>query len=123
MMEWKHVAPDFSGANAAMANAMKGISQAGTVFEKMREGILAEEQRAIENQRAQDTLNETIRANQALEDYRAGQLANEQERLRMQSELNAAEIARNEALTKQTMAKIKKLKPKNLRTKIAIKNF
>lgn len=105
-MEWKHVAPDFSGANAAMANAMKGISQAGTVFEKMREGILAEEQRAIENQRAQDTLNETIRANQALEDYRAGQLANEQERLRMQSELNAAEIARNEALTKQTMAKI-----------------
>lgn len=106
IQEWKHTAPDFSGANTAMSNAMKGISNAGTVFEKMREGILAEEQRAIENQRAQDTLNETIRANQALEDFRAGQLANEQERLRMQSELNAAEIARNEALTRQTMAKI-----------------
>lgn len=106
IQEWKHITPNFSGSNAAMSNAMQSISQAGTVFEKMREGILAEEQRAIENQRAQDELNETIRANQALEDYRAGQLANEQERLRLQEAVNASEIERNQALTKQTMAKI-----------------
>ena len=74
-LEWKSITPDFSGANTAMANATKSISQAGTVFEKMREGILAEEQRAIENQRAQDTLNETIRAHQANEAHNAAVLA------------------------------------------------
>lgn len=111
VMEWKQIKPDFSSSNNSMQNAMSGLSSAGTVFEKMREGILAEEQRAIENARAaeaaalaQATLDEEIRANQALEDYRAGQLANEQERIRMQGELNASEIERNNALTQQIIA-------------------
>lgn len=113
VMEWKQIKPDFSSSNNSMQNAMSGLSSAGTVFEKMREGILAEEQRAIENARAADaaalaqaTLDEEIRANQALEDYRAGQLANEQERLRLQGALNDSEIKRNNALTQQTMADI-----------------
>lgn len=53
---------------------MTGISEAGTVFDKMRQGILDEEQRAIENARAaeaaalaQAELDERIRANQASE--------------------------------------------------------
>lgn len=112
-MEWKQIKPDFSSSSNSMQNAMSGLSSAGTVFEKMREGILAEEQRAIENARAADaaalaqaTLDEEIRANQALEDYRAGQLANEQERLKQQGKLYASQIAQNQAAASEIMARI-----------------
>lgn len=81
-MEWKQIKPDFSSSNNSMQNAMSGLSSAGTVFEKMREGILAEEQRAIENARAADAaalaqaeLDERIRANQADEAHAAATLA------------------------------------------------
>lgn len=128
VIEWKQVKPDFSNSSNSMQNAMSGLSNAGTVFEKMREGILAEEQRAIENARAEEaaalaqaTLDEEVRANQALEEYRAGQLANEQERLRMQGEVNASEIKRNNAATEQIMAAIRQSETNKKAWQLAVK--
>lgn len=118
-IQWNQVKPDFSGSSASMKNAMTGISQAGTVFEKMREGILAEEQRAIENARAQDTLNEQIRANQALEEYRAGQLANEQARLEQQALVDAAQIAQYNANTNKANYELKQLRNNDAAWKFA----
>lgn len=118
-IQWNQVKPDFSGSSASMKNAMTGISQAGTVFEKMREGILAEEQRAIENARAQDTLNEQIRANQALEEYRAGQLANEQARLEQQALVDAAQIAQYNANTNKANYELQQLRNNNAAWKFA----
>ena len=96
-IQWNQVRPDFSGSSASMRNAMTGISNAGTVFEKMREGILAEEQRAIENARAADAaalaqaeLDERIRANQADEANAAATLA---EQIRHAKEAEAVAAA------------------------------
>ena len=109
-LEWKSITPNFSSSNAAMANAMKGISQAGTVFEKMREGILAEEQRAIENQRAQDTLNETIRAHQANEAHNAATLAEQMRHAQATEATQAGQLAlaQQEARQRQLNAKAAK---------------
>lgn len=81
-IQWNQIKPDFSSSNASMRNAMTGVSEAGTVFDKMRQGILDEEQRAIENARAasaaalaQAELDERIRANQADETNAAAALA------------------------------------------------
>ena len=99
-IQWNQVKSDFSGSSSSMKNAMTGISQAGTVFDKMHQTILDEEQRAIENaykesqlqldkdklaedvrqfsitnQLNLDKLAEEQRANKALEQYRAAQLA------------------------------------------------
>lgn len=81
-IQWNQVKSDFSSSNVSMRNAMTGISEAGTVFDKMRQGILDEEQRAIENARAaeaatlaQAELDERIRANQADEANAAAALA------------------------------------------------
>ena len=125
-MEWKQIKPDFSSSNNSMQNAMSGLSSAGTVFEKMREGILAEEQRAIENARAADaaalaqaTLDEEVRANQALEDYRAGQLANEQERLKQQALVDAAQIAQYNAGANKAIYELQQLRNNDAAWKIA----
>ena len=42
-IQWNQVRPDFRGSSASMKNAMTGISQAGTVFSKLRDDIIAEE--------------------------------------------------------------------------------
>lgn len=88
---WQNISVDFNDANSMMKNAMTSISDAGTVFDKMRQGILDEEQRAIENARAaeaaalaQAELNERIRANQADEANAAAVL---QEQIRHAKEM------------------------------------
>lgn len=85
-IQWNQVKPDFSGSSTSMKNAMTGISQAGTVFDKMRQTMLDEEQRAAENAykdaqlaQAQNqfelSLAETNRANLAKEQHQADALA------------------------------------------------
>ena len=46
---WNDTGANFSDANSAMSNANTSISQTGTVFDKLRQSILAEEQRAVDN--------------------------------------------------------------------------
>ena len=60
-IQWNQVKPDFSGSSSSMRNAMTGISQAGTVFEKIRQGILDEEQRAAEAAYKQQVFDENVR--------------------------------------------------------------
>ena len=99
-INWNQIKADFGDANAAMRNSQAGISQAGTVFGDLRKAVLDEEQRAVENayresqlqldkdklaenvrqfgitnQLNLDKLAEEQRANKALEQYRAAQLA------------------------------------------------
>ena len=95
-LQWDQIKPDFSNSAASMRNAMTGISEAGTVFDKIRQGILDEEQRAVENARAaeaaalaQAELDERIRANQADEANAAATLA-EQRRHAKEIEATAA---------------------------------
>ena len=84
-IQWNQVRPDFSGSSTSMKNAMTGISQAGTVFDKMHQTMLDEEQRAVENAykdaqlaQAQNqfelSLAETNRANLAKEKHQADTL-------------------------------------------------
>ena len=79
---WQNISVNFNDANSMMDTAISGVSKAGTVFDKMRQGILDEEQRAIENARAaeaaalaQADLDERIRANRADEAHAAATLA------------------------------------------------
>ena len=60
-LKWNPVSVNFNDANQAMGNAMKGISQAGTVFGELRKSILDEEQRAIENAYKQQVFDENVR--------------------------------------------------------------
>lgn len=60
-IEWKTINPDFSDSTASMRNALTGFSEAGTVFDKMRQGILDEEQRALENAYKQQVFDENVR--------------------------------------------------------------
>ena len=60
-LRWNPVSVNFNDANQAMGNAMKGISQAGTVFGELRKSILDEEQRAIENAYKQQVFDENVR--------------------------------------------------------------
>ena len=46
---WNDTGANFSDANSAMSNANTSISQTGTVFDKLRQSILDEEQRAVDN--------------------------------------------------------------------------
>lgn len=96
---WNELKPDFSGANDAMKNAMTGFSQAGTVFGKIREGILAEEQRAIENARAVEAaaleradLDERIRANKADEANAAATITEQIRHAKEIESIRAAEL-------------------------------
>ena len=84
-IQWNQVKPDFSGSSSSMRNAITGISQAGTVFDKMRQTMLDEEQRAADNAykdaqlaQAQNqfelSLAETNRANLAREKHQADSL-------------------------------------------------
>lgn len=61
VIEWKQVKPDFSSSNNSMQNAMSGLSNAGTVFDKLRQSILDEEQRALDNAYKQQTFDENVR--------------------------------------------------------------
>lgn len=116
-IQWNQIKPDFSSSNTSMRNAMTGISEAGTVFDKMRQGILDEEQRAIENARAaeatalaQAELDERIRANQADEAQAAATLA-EQIRHARATEATAAgqlALAQQEARQRQLDARAAK---------------
>lgn len=99
-INWNAIRADFGDANAAMRNSQSSLSQAGTVFGELQKAILNEEQRAVENayresqlqldkdklaedarqfgitnQLNLDKLAEEQRANKALEQYRAAQLA------------------------------------------------
>lgn len=99
-INWNAIRADFGDANAAMRNSQSSLSQAGTVFGELQKAILNEEQRAAENayresqlqldkdklaedarqfgitnQLNLDKLAEEQRANKALEQYRAAQLA------------------------------------------------
>lgn len=60
-LQWNSVRADFSDANAAMGNAQKGLSQAGTVFGQLRQSILDEEQRAVDNAHRQKVFDENVR--------------------------------------------------------------
>lgn len=60
-LQWNSVRADFSDANAAMGNAQKGLSQAGTIFGQLRQSILDEEQRAIDNAHRQKVFDENVR--------------------------------------------------------------
>ena len=60
-IQWNQVKPDFSGSSSSMKNAMTGISQAGTVFSKLRDDIIAEEQRAAEAAYKQQVFDENVR--------------------------------------------------------------
>ena len=60
-LSWNPISVNFSDANQAMGNAMKGISQAGTIFGELRKSILDEEQRAIENAFKEKQLAENVR--------------------------------------------------------------
>ena len=46
---WNDTRADFNDANSAMSNANTSISQTGTVFDKLRQSILDEEQKAVDN--------------------------------------------------------------------------
>lgn len=60
-LRWNPVSVNFNDANQAMGNAMRGISQAGTIFGELRKSILDEEQRAIENAFKEKQLAENVR--------------------------------------------------------------
>jgi len=60
-LRWNPVSVNFNDANQAMGNAMRGISQAGTIFGELRKSILDEEQRAIENAFKEKQLAENTR--------------------------------------------------------------
>ena len=60
-LQWNQVKPDFSNSAASMRNAMAGISEAGTVFDRIRDDIAAEEQRAAEAAYKQQVFDENIR--------------------------------------------------------------
>lgn len=60
-IQWNQVKPDFSGSSSSIKNAMTGISQAGTVFNKLRDDIIAEEQRAAEAAYKQQVFDENVR--------------------------------------------------------------
>jgi hypothetical protein len=68
-IQWNQVKPDFSGSSSSMKNAMTGISQAGTVFSKLRDDIIAEEQRAAEAAYKQQVFDENVRQFEAQQAY------------------------------------------------------
>lgn len=61
VIQWNQIKPDFSSSNRSMQNAMSGLSNAGTVFDKLRQSILDEEQRALDNAYKQQTFDENVR--------------------------------------------------------------
>lgn len=60
-LQWDQIKPDFSNSAASMRNAMTGISEAGTVFDKIRDDIAAEEQAALEAAYKQQVFDENVR--------------------------------------------------------------
>ena len=125
-IQWNQVKPDFSGSSASMKNAMTGISQAGTVFDGLKKDIQEAEQARLEqlykerqlqqnaDQFAQSLaldqarLEEEIAARQAddiradkesksLQDFRAMQIREMQQRINNSDYLAQAE---QEYLTK-----------------------
>lgn len=68
-IQWNQVKPDFSSSSTSMKNAMTGISQAGTVFSKLRDDIIAEEQRAAEAAYKQQVFDENVRQFEAQQAY------------------------------------------------------
>ena len=59
--KWQNISVNFNDANSLMNTAMGGISKAGTVFSKLRDDIIAEEQRALDNAYKQQTFDENVR--------------------------------------------------------------
>ena len=68
-IQWNQVKPDFSSSSTSMKNAVTGISQAGTVFNKLRDDIIAEEQRAAEAAYKQQVFDENVRQFEAQQAY------------------------------------------------------
>jgi hypothetical protein len=119
-IQWNQVKPDFSGSSSSMRNAMTGISQAGTVFDGLKKDIQEAEQAKLEqlykerqlqqnaDQFAQSLaldqarLEEEIAARQAddiradkesksLQDYRAMQMREMQQKINNSDYLAQAE--------------------------------
>lgn len=110
-IKWEQVKPDFSNSSASMKNTLTSLSQAGTVFDKMRQSILDEEQRATENAYKQQLFDENARQfglqyalnqDKLAEQIRAAQ-ANEAYKNRVLAEQARANSA-NEQLRKQQLA-------------------
>lgn len=59
--KWQNISVNFSDANSMMDTAMGGISKAGTVFSKLRDDIIAEEQRAAEAAYKQQIFDENVK--------------------------------------------------------------
>ena len=60
-LRWNPVSVNFGDANQAMGNALRGISQAGTVFGDLRKQILDQEQRALDNAFREQQFKESVR--------------------------------------------------------------
>ena len=60
-IQWRDVGVNFGGSNQAMSNALAGVSQAGTVFEKIAKQESDKRQRAEDNEFRQKQFDENVR--------------------------------------------------------------
>lgn len=58
---WNDTGANFSDANSAMSNANTSISQTGTVFDKLRQSILDEQQKAVDNKYRAQLFDENVK--------------------------------------------------------------
>ena len=58
---WNDTTANFSDANSAMSNANTSISQTGTVFDKLRQSILDEQQKAVDNKYRAQLFDENVK--------------------------------------------------------------
>ena len=58
---WNDTGANFNDANSAMSNANTSISQTGTVFDKLRQSILDEQQKAVDNKYRAQLFDENVK--------------------------------------------------------------